>query len=193
LHPNIADLHPCSINFIGQQYSRLSPKYFYYAFISCDIISLILQAVGGAMSSTSSGSSTTGVNIALAGLALQVVTLVAFSIAIVDYAIRGRAAWSTITYSRRFVIFASACAAATILILVRCCYRVYELNEGYQQSSEALRDQPLFIGLESIMVVVAAYAMIFAHPGPALQPRKSSPAIDEEKPKADADDSSSSD
>lgn len=123
---------------------------FYWIFIPCDLVSLILQAVGGAQSSTSNGKSTTGVNIALAGLAFQVATLTIFIILTVDYLIRSRPVWRTARLPARFMVFVSFLSLATILILTRCCYRVYELNEGYSRNSKALRDQSLFIGLEAV-------------------------------------------
>jgi len=119
-------------------------------FIPSDIISLILQAVGGAMSSTSNGDSDVGVNIALAGLSLQVATLVIFLLLVIDYFIRSRSIWSQAQLSTRFKVFCAALAVATVLILIRCAYRIFELSEGYSQTSEALRDEPLFIGLESV-------------------------------------------
>jgi hypothetical protein len=140
------------VNYISIDHARFKPGYASYIFITCDFISLILQAVGGAMSSTSNGSSTAGVDIALAGLGFQVVTLVVFSALVIDYGIRSRYIWNTIGITKRFVILVIACDSATILILMRCCYRVYELNQGYQQTSAALRDQPLFIGFEAVSV-----------------------------------------
>ena len=142
------------------------------------------------MSSTSNGKSTSGVNIALAGLAFQVATLVVFSAFATDYVIRSRSVWTSVRWPREFQIFIGFLIAATTLILIRCSYRVYELSQGYSRDSVALRDQPLFIGLESVyvitpfppspvavtykdqkltildsMVVLAAYCLIGAHPG----------------------------
>lgn len=111
------------------------------------------------MSSTSNGSSDAGVNIALAGLAFQVATLVVFVTMTVDYFVRSRDVWMRpnskarrihVQLPTRFLVFVSFLSLATLLILVRCCYRVYELNEGYSRNSEALRDEGLFIGLESV-------------------------------------------
>ncbi|EHY57193.1 hypothetical protein HRR83_002687 [Exophiala dermatitidis] len=162
------------VTYISIKHSRFSPRFFYYTFIPCDILSLILQAIGGAMSSTSNGSSDAGVNIALAGLAFQVATLVVFVTMTVDYFVRSRDVWMRpnskarrihVQLPTRFLVFVSFLSLATLLILVRCCYRVYELNEGYSRNSEALRDEGLFIGLESVMVVLAAYCLIVAHPG----------------------------
>ncbi|EXJ83685.1 hypothetical protein A1O1_07309 [Capronia coronata CBS 617.96] len=153
------------ITYISVQHSRFRPQFFYYIFIPCDIISLILQAVGGAKSSTSNGADASGVNIALAGLAFQVATLVVFVIMTVDYFIRSRSVWRSVRLPRRFLVFVTFLSLATLFILIRCCYRVYELNEGYSRDSEALRDEDLFVGLESVMVILAAYCLIVAHPG----------------------------
>jgi hypothetical protein len=100
------------------------------------------------MSATSNGKSQAGVDIALAGLIFQVITLTFFVICVVDYAWRSRQIWTKRNFSARFNIFAMAVSLATTLILIRCCYRVYELSEGYSRDSEALREEPLFNGLE---------------------------------------------
>lgn len=114
------------------------------------MFSLILQATGGAMSSTSNGASQTGVDIALAGLIFQVITLTAFVTLSLDYAFRSRSVWMAKGLPRRFWNFVAFLSLATILIFIRCAYRIYELSEGYSRDSEALRDEPLFIALESV-------------------------------------------
>ncbi|KAJ9607399.1 hypothetical protein H2200_008472 [Cladophialophora chaetospira] len=139
-----------SVVYVSIESSRLRPNWFYYIFIPCDIVSLILQAAGGALSSTSNGSSDVGVNVALAGLGFQVFTLAVFSGLVVDYAHGSRSVWSRVALPRRFLIFIISASLATILIFVRCCYRLYELNGGYSRDSKALRDENLFIGLESV-------------------------------------------
>ena len=57
-----------SAMYISPVSSRFPPVLFYWVFIPCDVISLILQAAGGAMSASSNGENETGVDIALAGL-----------------------------------------------------------------------------------------------------------------------------
>jgi hypothetical protein len=136
--------------YIDPSASRINPKFFYWIFIPADIISLILQATGGAMSSTSNGSSQAGVDIALAGLIFQVITLTFFSVCVVDYMIRSRSTWKSVKVPARFVNFCVFLALATLFILIRCAYRVYELSEGYSRDSEALRDEPKFIALEGV-------------------------------------------
>lgn len=145
-----ANLGACRVQYISIEASRFNTKFFYLVFIPCDIISLVLQAVGGAISSTSNGESDDGVSIALAGLVFQVVTLLVFVGATIDYVIRSRHVWRPAQIATRFLVFSGFLSLAALTILIRCCYRVYELNEGYSSDSEALRDQPLFIGLESV-------------------------------------------
>lgn len=165
--------------YISPTSSRVQPKFVYWFFITVDIISLILQAVGGAMSSTSNGSSTVGVNIALAGLSFQVITLFFFAVVCADYAIRSRSVWSAAKLPRSFKIFTAFLSLATLLIFVRCCYRIYELSEGYSMNSEALRDEPLFIGFEMVLVLLAAYCLIVAHPGPVFVRGPEGPAAEQ--------------
>jgi hypothetical protein len=101
------------------------------------------------MSATSNGQSQAGVDIALAGLIFQVITLTFFVGCVLDYVVRSRGVWhNKQTFPPRFVVFVAAVALATLLIFIRCCYRVYELSEGYSRDSEALRDQTMFNALE---------------------------------------------
>lgn len=153
------------INLINPHVARFKPSLIFWIFISCDIIALVLQAVGGAMSSESKGKDQSGVDIALAGLVFQVVTLALFSVLVADYAWLARRTVAENGVSTRFKIFAVALTVALVTILTRCCYRVYELSGGYKSSNQALRRQPVFNGLEMSMIIIAAYALIVAHPG----------------------------
>lgn len=142
---SILQLSPLSASF--------KPALYYQIFIPCDIISLVLQAVGGAMSSESDGSSKAGVNIGLAGLAFQVFTLLVFIVLAVQYGFRY---WKDCKSSRvessgldgKFKFFLVCLSVSVVLIFIRCAYRIYELSDGY--SGSALHDQGLFIALESV-------------------------------------------
>lgn len=138
-----------SINFLAPELSRVKPKLLYWIFIPLDVVCLILQACGGALSTVSQGSSTTGVDIALAGLSLQVVSLFAFGVCFADYVIRYLRNANMPPLSRRMQLFLSALATAIVLIEARCFYRCYELSKGYQ-NSDLVTDEGLFIGLEGV-------------------------------------------
>ena len=141
-----------SVVYLGPQYGRFSPKLYYWIFIPCDIFSLCLQAVGGALSSTSSGSSNVAVDVSKAGLSFQVFTLVVFIALTVDYAIRyiraRRIEERKASLPVSFKVFVAFLSLAVILILIRCAYRIDELSDGYH--GPLIHNQGLFIGLEGV-------------------------------------------
>lgn len=63
----------------------------------------------------------------------------------------------------RMYVFVAGLYGATLLILARCAFRCYELKDGY--GGDAVADEGLFIGLEGVLVVVAAFALGIGHPG----------------------------
>jgi hypothetical protein len=160
--------------YIGREYSRLSPKAYYWIFIPCDCVSLALQGTGGGMSSSSSGASHVAVDIAIAGLSFQVITLCVFIALSADFAIRARTgrrdSSSKMPLPRRFKVFVTFLSAAIVLILARCGYRIAELKGGYTgPGSELIRDQGLFIALEGVLIVISVYFLVIAHPGPVFE------------------------
>ena len=144
-----------TVTSLSPELSRFNPKFFYWTFLPCDIVSLVLQAAGGALSTQTSGLSQTGINLALAGLSFQVFTLSCFSGLMGDYVIRyyrseqyvvQKAQDPSLRWRQR--VFFGFLALATLLTTTRCTYRLAELHEGY--SGELVRDESLFIGLEGL-------------------------------------------
>lgn len=78
----------------GAHLARFAPRTYTLTFICCDIISLILQAAGGALAASGNDMSmkNTGVNIMIAGLAFQVVSLALFMVLSVDFWLKVRRA-----------------------------------------------------------------------------------------------------
>ncbi|WYZ40748.1 hypothetical protein EsH8_IV_001089 [Colletotrichum jinshuiense] len=153
-----------AIESFAPELSRIPTKVIYWLFISFDVFCLALQAAGGALSTTSLGSSDTGVNLAMAGLVIQVVVLVAFCALFADYMIRYTRSSASRDLTRREKVFFGFLALAVVLILARCSYRVDELSEGYS-NSEKITDEGLFIGLEGVLVICAVFALCVGHPG----------------------------
>ncbi|KAK1511086.1 parasitic phase-specific protein PSP-1 [Colletotrichum costaricense] len=149
---------------VDRSISRFNPRLCYFVFIPCDIVSLILQATGGALSSIASDKAAVqrGVNVSLAGLIFQVVCLVAFCALFADYLIICMRTNARQRMTKNMKIFLAFLFISTILILVRCSYRIEELKEGY--FSPMFRDQPLFIGLESSVMVVAVFCLVIGNP-----------------------------
>ncbi|KAJ2906779.1 putative parasitic phase-specific protein psp-1 protein [Zalerion maritima] len=154
-----------AVVYFDQSISRIHPKLYYWIFIVCDVVSLTLQGSGGALSSVSDGSSSIGVDLALAGLGFQVATLFFFCVLFCDYLFRysrqTRAEGKTI--GGRVKVFFSFLSLAIALILARCAFRVKELEDGYE--GELIHDETLFIALEGVLVVLAVFALCLGHPG----------------------------
>lgn len=153
--------------------SRLRPQSYPWIFISCDVLSILLQAIGGAISSATDSMAilAVGTNIMIAGLVFQVFTLLVFGAFAADYALscyrhRGQLnpATATLRDSWRFRFFIVALWLAYIGILIRCAYRVAELVGGWDHNP-ILTDEGLFIGLDSVPCGIAAVVLNIWHPG----------------------------
>ncbi|KAI0385579.1 RTA1 like protein-domain-containing protein [Hypomontagnella monticulosa] len=162
-----------AIKHLSPSLSRFNPNLFYWTFLPSDIICLIFQAAGGGLSTASSGTSQIGVDMALVGLSLQVASMVIFCGFFADYLTRyfnsvaykantGRLV-NGVKFGTRLKLFYSFMTLAIALILARCAYRLVELREGYRGS--LIHNEPLFIGLEGVLVIVAVYCLMIAHPG----------------------------
>jgi hypothetical protein len=163
----------------GEEWSRLRPAWYTYAFIAGDIVSLTLQGAGGGLASSADDDFDIldiGTNLMIAGVVFQVVVLAFFAYFFTEYVIR--------TYRRRhnlsaeaiqlfhkpsFRWFIGAVVVGYTGIFVRCVYRVPELTSGW--GSDLMRNEPEFIVLEGAMIVVTVAALTIFHPGycfPAL-------------------------
>lgn len=123
----------------GPDFSRLKPAWYTYIFISCDLFSIVLQAVGGALASVADDDAllNAGDNVMVTGLVTQVFTLVVFGAFAADYAYAAyrhrhelNPATVELRRSLRFKLFIVALWVAFSCILIRCAYRVAELVNG---------------------------------------------------------------
>lgn len=77
---------------LGPEHSRLKPKLFTWIFISCDIVSLLLQAAGGGVAASAGNADTemldAGNNIIITGIAFQVATMAVCGVVALDFFIR---------------------------------------------------------------------------------------------------------
>ncbi|KAE8454596.1 hypothetical protein EG329_000219 [Mollisiaceae sp. DMI_Dod_QoI] len=170
----------------GVNYSRLTPKRISITFMSCDFIALVLQAAGGAIADTANTKkdSDTGTHIMVAGLAFQVLSLLAFIVISCHYAwavIRLRRGIDVIVNdSRRYLkalhldrrstmqfnFFLVGLSFATICILIRSSFRVAELSKGFD--SKLANEEVPFMILEGAMIVLSVTMFTIFHPGDVL-------------------------
>lgn len=151
-----------TINYLAPELSRFKPQLFYWIFIPADVLCLILQAAGGALS-TSDDSGDVGVDISMAGLILQVIVLAIFIATFVDYIVRYARSGLASSFGWRLSVFFSGLAVSILLILTRCIYRVAELQDGYD--GKLIKHEVPFIILEGVCIVLAGLALCFGHPG----------------------------
>ena len=141
--------------------SRIQPRSIYWIFIPCDLLSIVFQAVGTGMSAkppkpgSSRGAEAQaqlGVKLALFGLAFQLFALTMFLVFFADYLVRylraSRARGQAAALDRRDGAFVGFLALATLLMVVRAGYRLYELRDGFR--GEALKQEAPFIGIEGV-------------------------------------------
>lgn len=162
----------------GQKFSVLRPMQYSLVFIICDIISIILQAVGGGVAAGALSvyqSTQQGSNIMVGGLAYQVFTIALFQLfwylflyrVYQSYKKYGDAEFNpdfAHIRQRKFLIpFIFVVSFAVILIFVRSIYRLIELAEGW--SSRLAVDEIYFMILEALMVSLASCVLSFMSPG----------------------------
>lgn len=162
----------------GPENSRIRPRWYPRIFIPCDILALALQGAGGGIASTAGDNDRTqadlGKDIMVAGLVIQVITLTVFMGLVADFAFRthnriralGNAAldpnYSHIRSSSQFKLFLLSLAGSTVCIYVRSIYRIAELSEGWD--GPLLSNEGLFIGMESVFVVISVFLLNAFHP-----------------------------
>ncbi|TFY80951.1 hypothetical protein EWM64_g3064 [Hericium alpestre] len=176
---------------IGPQYSRMTPRFYTKLFVSCDVISLIVQAAGGVMASGTDVSQNQ-VNIAThimqGGIFFQLVVVVAYMCLASEVFIRywkqrpvrdlegpweeappmGREA------AKRLQLMIYGLAFMAVCLFIRSVYRGIELTDGW--NGHVIATQVYFNALDGGMIVLTIYTLNFLHPGFLLRtPPKTSP------------------
>lgn len=160
----------------GAHLARIQPKFVALGFMFCDFMSLLLQAVGGAIADTADYASSlqdVGINIMIAGLVLQVVGLTAFLVVCADFAWRCKRgsldmAAEKVQTRRRMLLklTVGSLVLATIVILIRSVFRVVELWQGF--SGALWNDEVDFMILDGAMIALATICLTAFHPGPGF-------------------------
>lgn len=157
----------------GTQYSYFRPRTYTAVFVSFDITSLVVQAVGGSVTAQAQTESVRqkGVDILIAGLTFQAFSLAGFLTMAAWFALNvnkgneeeRNAAFALLRSTTRFRLFKWAVAAASLAIFIRCVYRVVELADGF--SGAIANAQVPFLVLEGPLIMAAVLCMTVCHPG----------------------------
>lgn len=140
--------------------SPLKPSFYTPIFVSCDILAILLQGAGGALSAVAANGTNKklldlGVDVMIAGLSSQVITLFIFAILAAIFFVRVAGRKDALTpeagylwQARGFHCFVAAAILAFILIFIRCAYRIAELKDGW--GSKIMRREAEFVVLDSV-------------------------------------------
>ncbi|CZS96236.1 hypothetical protein WAI453_009831 [Rhynchosporium graminicola] len=154
----------------GSRFSRIAPRLYTWIFVSCDILSILIQTSGAVIASRGTGKVSTGNNVMMLGLVLQVVTLFIFGGMCIDVYLRIRARTSehhvsnhALIHSKRFKWLLISILISYTAILLRCIYRIAEMAGGW--SNPIMQDEVSFVILDGVLCWIAVLVLNVFHPG----------------------------
>ncbi|KAI1109113.1 RTA1-domain-containing protein [Nemania sp. NC0429] len=158
-------------DYLGRGKFNINPRLYPRVFIPGDAFALLVQASGGGVSFNEkvdpNGGVSTGQSIIIAGLALQVVSLVVFFVLFIGVI------WPTDLFfarrpvkldrdDRRVRTFVVALSVAIILIVGRSAFRVDEFSQGI--FGTVGHNEVLFVVFDGFPVAIATSLMVVFHP-----------------------------
>ncbi|KAJ7272163.1 RTA1 like protein-domain-containing protein, partial [Mycena rebaudengoi] len=165
---------------LGVCYSRISARMYTIIFVSCDIIALVIQGVGGGMAASADDRVGTqrGANIMLAGISFQFAAIVGYTLCASEFLTRyaknqpapGKAAMvPRAEMTPKLKLLVGAVGFSTLVLFIRSIYRIIELSGGW--NSRIIQTELYFNVLDGGMVTLAIFTLNIAHPGLLLGTR----------------------
>lgn len=166
---------------LGYQYSRLTPKLYTIVFVSCDIIALVVQAVGGAKASLAvqlqNDDPEKGARIMVAGIIFQLAAITIYTLLAAEFLLRyhfdrpvrqlkgedSRVEQTKPQLDSKMTLMILGLLVSTLFIYIRSIYRTIELLDGW--TGPIITNQLYFNVLDGMPIVVAIYAINIFHPG----------------------------
>ncbi|CCM03424.1 uncharacterized protein FIBRA_05555 [Fibroporia radiculosa] len=160
---------------LGHCYSRLSAKSYMIVFVSCDVIALVVQAVGGAAASLAINqgkSPEPGAHTMLAGIIFQLASITVYLVLAMEFILRflyEKPLRSTnkpspaYKFDRNIKLMLFGLALSSICVYIRSVYRTIELAEGWRGYINST--QHFFDWLDGGMIVLAMFTVNVFHPG----------------------------
>ncbi|KAL7284369.1 hypothetical protein ACG7TL_001659 [Trametes sanguinea] len=161
---------------LGQQYSRLNAMWYTIIFCSCDVVALIIQALGGAKAASAVEDfedPTPGGNVMLGGIAFQLGAICIYALLALEFLIRyhydkpfKRAAGhlpKSFALDRNTKTMIGALFMMWIFLLIRSIYRTVELSNGW--TGRIITTQVYFNVLDGAMIFLAMFTLNVFHPG----------------------------
>lgn len=176
----------------GCQTSRLQPLHYSYIFASCDLLSIVLQGIGGGMAAVAlndDADTDPGTHVMVAGMAVQVASMSLFFLLCADFMWRihkreQRARELNPTLSgmeidtllfepkyqhirtanpKYFRLSIVSIGITSGLIYIRCVYRLAELSQGW--TGYLISHEAYFLIFEALIVFLGTFTLTVFHPG----------------------------
>ncbi|KAH7106661.1 RTA1-domain-containing protein, partial [Auriculariales sp. MPI-PUGE-AT-0066] len=161
------------IYLVGPEYSRLSPAWYGKAFLSADLVALVIQAVGGGMASSADdhAGSERGAQVMLVGIGIQFAALVIYSILATEFLVRvytdrpmRRANFgSHVNMDEKIKMMITGLIISAVFLFIRTVYRTIELTDGWDGT--IITNQALFNWCDGMPISVAMLTLNAFHPG----------------------------
>lgn len=147
---------------LGPRSSMISAKWYAIVFCTCDILSLVVQAIGGAQASEANTNSAMelGTHVMVAGIAFQLLTMTLFVGLMCDFllrVLRTQGEFSNMVTKGMKMVFV-ALVISTVMIYIRGVYRTIELAQGWL--GYLITHEGYFIGLDATIMVIAVAIFI---------------------------------
>ncbi|KAI0026999.1 RTA1-like protein, partial [Vararia minispora EC-137] len=172
------------IHLLGSRYSRLSSRLYSIIFLTCDVIALVVQGLGGGIAASAPdgnlSQASLGSNIMLAGIIFQLVVIITysgfafefFSRYVKDRPLRlgpGVPQKRTETSARTKLLLLGM-VLMTVFLFIRSIYRTVELAGGWKGS--IITTEWYFDAFDGLMVAFAMLTLNILHPGILLVPEE---------------------
>ncbi|KAF3349506.1 hypothetical protein VdG2_02352 [Verticillium dahliae VDG2] len=162
----------------GPQWSFIRPRLYPWVFVGTDFFSIVIQAAGGGVSSVATdgddpdqGLLDVGSGLLVAGVVFQVANMVFCG------------GLMLLPKDPKVQKFIWAITGAYIAIIVRCIYRIPEMQTGW--ASELMQNETLFLILDGAMILAAVLTLTVFHPAfffPFLGKGKGRVPVEDEAP-----------
>jgi len=140
------------IRIVGRSSSILSPRMYVIIFSTADVVSLVVQAIGGGSASVASNRGTNtkpGTDIMVAGILFQLATMVIFVGFMLDFLRRALRMQKPANTDKVIV----AMSLSILTIFIRSIYRSIELLQGWK--GYLITHERYFIALDAAMMIIA--------------------------------------
>ncbi|KAH8692708.1 RTA1 like protein-domain-containing protein [Talaromyces proteolyticus] len=155
------------IQLLGRKSSILSPALYLWIFCTCDIVSLVVQAIGGGMASAATnkvdGNTKPGTDVMVVGIVFQMASITVFVYFACDFLLRVMRQRLLQTMQGSITPLLAAMIFSVVCIYARSIYRTIELLQGW--SGYLISHEKYFIALDGAMMILAVGVFNFVHPG----------------------------